>query len=104
MSFQKNTTPEEKFLFKIRPRFISTMTAQVLRIIILLLLLYFFSAIISFATVIQGTSTDLINIPFVQWTTYVLILIIALIFFIDYLEHAVLEIHVLHTDQPEGND
>lgn len=80
MSFQKNTNPGEKFLFKIRPRFISTMTAQVLRIIILLLLLYFFSAIIGFATVIQGTSTDLINIPFVQWTTYVLILIIALIF------------------------
>jgi uncharacterized membrane protein YdbT with pleckstrin-like domain len=80
MSVRKNTPHEERFLFKIRPKFISTMTAQVLRIIILLLLLYFFSAIIIFATVIQGTSTDLINIPFVQWTTYILILIIALIF------------------------
>ncbi len=80
MNAKKNSHPGERVLFKTRPQFISTLESAYLRIIILFLLLYFFTTLISYAAIIQGRFTSLINIPFVEWSTNILILIIALLF------------------------
>jgi uncharacterized membrane protein YdbT with pleckstrin-like domain len=52
-----------------------------IRLILLLLLLYFFTAIIAYFAVIQGSISSLVNVPFVEWSTNFLILIIAILFF-----------------------
>jgi uncharacterized membrane protein YdbT with pleckstrin-like domain len=77
----KNSHPGERVLFKTRPRFSQTLESSYLRLIILFLLLYFFTTIISYFALIQGRVTSLTTIPFVAWSTDILILLIALLFF-----------------------
>jgi len=77
----KNSHPGERVLFKTRPRFSQTLESSYLRLIILFLLLYFFTTIISYFALIQGRVTSLTTIPFVEWSTDILILLIALLFF-----------------------
>lgn len=81
MSMRRPTHPGEKILLKTRPQFISTLESAFIRLIILLLLLYFFTALISLFAAIQGQIAYLTTVPFVQYSTYVLILIIAVLFF-----------------------
>lgn len=81
MSMRRPTHPGEKILLKTRPQFISTLESAFIRLIILLLLLYFFTALISLFAAIQGRIAYLTTVPFVQYSTYVLILIIAILFF-----------------------
>jgi len=81
MSMRRPTHPGEKILLKTRPQFISTLESAFIRLIILLLLLYFFTALISLFAAIQGKIAYLTTVPFVQYSTYVLILIIAVLFF-----------------------
>lgn len=81
MSMRRPTHPGEKILLKTRPQFISTLESAFIRLIILLLLLYFFTALISLFAAIQGRIAYLTTVPFVQYSTYVLILIIAVLFF-----------------------
>lgn len=81
MSMRRPTHPGEKILLKTRPQFISTLESAFIRFIILLILLYFFTTIISFFVVIQGNIAYLTTIPFVEYSTDVLILIIAVLFF-----------------------
>ncbi len=77
----KNSHPGERVLFKTRPRFSQTLESSYLRLIILFLLLYFFTTIISYFALIQGRVTSLTTIPFVEWSTDILLLLIALLFF-----------------------
>ena len=77
----QNSHPGERILFKTRPRFFQTLESAYLRLIVLLLLLYFFTTIITYFAVIQGRINSLTTIPFVEWSTDVLILFIALLFF-----------------------
>jgi uncharacterized membrane protein YdbT with pleckstrin-like domain len=76
----RNSHPGERTLFKTRPRFLSTLESAVLRCIILFLLVYFFTTLISYAAMIQGRFTSLTNVPFVEYSTYVLVLVIVLLF------------------------
>ncbi len=77
----QNSHPGERVLYKTRPRFIQTFQSAFLRLIILFLLLFFFSTIVSYFALIQGSVTSFTAIPFVEWSTDVLILFIALLFF-----------------------
>ena len=77
----KNSHPGERVLFKTRPVFLSVLESIFIRLILLLLLLYFFTAIIAYFAVIQGSISSLVNVPFVEWSTDFLILIIAILFF-----------------------
>jgi uncharacterized membrane protein YdbT with pleckstrin-like domain len=81
MSMRRPTHPGEKILLKTRPQFISTLESAFIRLIILLLLLYFFTAIIGLFAAIQGKIDYLTTVPFVQYSTYVLLIIIAVLFF-----------------------
>jgi len=81
MSMRRPTHPGEKILLKTRPQFIPTLESAFIRLIILLLLLYFFTALIGIFAAIQGKIAYLTTVPFVQYSTYVLILIIAILFF-----------------------
>lgn len=81
MSMRRPTHPGEKILLKTRPQFISTLESAFIRLIILFLLLYFFTAIIGIFAAIQGRIDYLTTVPFVQYSTYVLLIIIAVLFF-----------------------
>jgi uncharacterized membrane protein YdbT with pleckstrin-like domain len=76
----KNSHPGERVLFKTRPLFLSAIESTFIRFIILLLLLYFFTTIITYFAYLQGSISSLVNIPFVEWATDFLILIIAILF------------------------
>lgn len=77
---QKYKHPGERILFQTRPNFISYMQSALLRIIILLLLLYFFTSLIAIAALIQSHYAPLVKVPFVEYWTYFIILLIALLF------------------------
>jgi len=77
----QNSHAGERILFKTRPRFFQTLESAYLRLIVLLLILYFFTTLISYFAVIQARINSLTTIPFVEWSTDVLILFIALLFF-----------------------
>ncbi len=81
MSMRRPTHPGEKILLKTRPQFTSTLESAFIRLIILLLLLYFFTAIIGIFAAIQSRIDYLTTVPFVQYSTYVLLIIIAVLFF-----------------------
>lgn len=78
---RRPTHPGEKILLKTRPQFISTLESAFIRLIILILLLYFFTTLISLFAAIQGRIAYLTTVPFVQYSTYVLLIIIAVLFF-----------------------
>lgn len=80
MISKKYKHPGEKVLFQTRPNFISTMQSALVRIIVLLLLLYFFTTLIAIAARIQSHYSLLVQMPFVEYTTYFIILVIALVF------------------------
>ena len=81
MSMRRPTHPGEKILLKTRPQFTSTLGSAFIRLIILLLLLYFFTAIIGIFAAIQNRIDYLTTVQFVQYSTYVLLIIIAVLFF-----------------------
>lgn len=80
MISQKYKHPGERVLFQTRPNFISYMQSALIRFIILLLLLYFFTSLIAIAALIQSHYSPLVQVPFVEYSTYFIILVIALIF------------------------
>ena len=81
MSMRRPKHPGEKILLKTRPNFIPTLESAFIRFLILLILLYFFTTIISLFAVIQGRIPYLTTIPFVTYSTDVLLVIIAILFF-----------------------
>ncbi len=75
---ERKPHPGERVLFETRPRFIVSVKSAIIKFIIILLLLYFFTTILRYAALLQGRVNNLVNIPFVQGTTYALIIIIFL--------------------------
>jgi len=71
--------PREQTLFKTRQRFLVNMESTVIRFIILVLLIYYFTNIIAYTAMIQGNYSTLITVPFVQWVTEGLVLIIIIL-------------------------
>ena len=76
----KNSHPGERVLFNTRPRFSQSVASAYLRLIILFLLLYFFTTIIRYLAAIQAQISTLLTIPFVEWSTDVMLLLILLLF------------------------
>ncbi|MDD3984629.1 MAG: PH domain-containing protein [Methanobacterium sp.] len=72
--------PGERILFKTRPMFIPALEPALFKLVILLLILFFFTTLIGYAAVLQGKIIYLTTFPFVEWFTYGLILIVALLF------------------------
>jgi uncharacterized membrane protein YdbT with pleckstrin-like domain len=79
MMDRRSTIPGEKVLFETRPRFIVSLQSALLKFIIVILLLYFFTTIISYAALLQGRVSTLINVPFVEGTTDGLVILILLL-------------------------
>jgi len=71
----------EKVLFKTRPRFTLNLGSTLIKIIILLLVLYFFTTILSLAAAVQDILIYYIQIPLVQGVSYILLLLVVILFF-----------------------
>ncbi len=71
--------PREKVLFETRQRILTNMESAIFRFVILLFLVYFFTSIIAFAAMVQGKFPYLVTVPFVQWVSEGLVLIIILL-------------------------
>jgi len=76
---ERKSHPGERVLFETRPRFIVSLKSAIVKFIIILLLVYFFTTILRYAALLQGRVNNLVNLPFVQGTTYALIIIIFLL-------------------------
>ena len=63
---QRSSIPGEMVLFETRPRFIVSLKSAVFKFIIVFLLLYFFTTLISYASLLQGKVSSLVNLPFVE--------------------------------------
>jgi len=74
-----NSNPGERVIFETRPRFLANLKSTILKFIVLLLIFYFFRSIISLAISLQEYVVQMVQIPLIQATFYVLILIIALL-------------------------
>lgn len=72
--------PGERVLFETRPRLALNLGSTFLKIIILLLILYFFSYILSLTAILQSIIIDYIRIPLVQGVSYLLLLIVVILF------------------------
>jgi membrane protein YdbS with pleckstrin-like domain len=71
----------ENVLFKTRPRFTLNLGSTIIKIIILLLVLYFFTTILSLAAAVQDILIYYIQIPLVQGVSYILLLLVVILFF-----------------------
>jgi uncharacterized membrane protein YdbT with pleckstrin-like domain len=76
---ERNSHSGERVLFETRPRFIVSLKSAIIKFIIVLLLVYFFTTILRYAALLQGRVNNLVNLPFVQGTTYVMLIIIFLL-------------------------
>ncbi len=74
-----NSNPGERVIFQTRPRFLANLKSTILKFIILLLVFYFFRSIISIAISLQEYVVQMVQIPLIQATFYILILIIVLL-------------------------
>lgn len=76
---KNNSNPGERVIFQTRPRFLANLKSTILKFIVLLLIFYFFRSIISLAISLQEYVVQMVQIPLIQATFYLLILIIALL-------------------------
>ena len=73
---KNNSNPGERVIFQTRPRFLANLKSTILKFIVLLLIFYFFRSIISLAISLQEYVVQMVQIPLIQPTFYLLILII----------------------------
>ncbi|MBI5458439.1 PH domain-containing protein [Methanobacterium sp.] len=76
---KSNSNPGERVVFQTRPRFLANLKSTILKLIITLLIFYFFRSIIALAISMQEYVVQMVQIPLIQATFYVLILIIILL-------------------------
>jgi len=76
---KRSSIPGERVLFETKPRFIVSLKSAVFKFILVILLLYFFTALIGYAALIQGKVSALVNLPFVEGTTDLIVIIILLL-------------------------
>ncbi len=74
-----NSNPGERVVFQTRPRFLASLKSTILKLIILVVILYFFRSIMALALTLQQYIVQMVQIPLIQATFYILILIIALL-------------------------
>lgn len=70
----------EKVLFETRPRFTLNLGSTIVKFIVLLLFMYFFNTILSLAAQVQDVLIYYIQIPLVQGVSYLLLLIVIILF------------------------
>lgn len=75
----KSSIPGERILYKTRPRFVVSLKSAIVKFIIVVVLLYFFTTLIKYAAMIQGSVGAFVKIPFVEGTTYLIVIIILLL-------------------------
>lgn len=71
----------ERVLFKTRPRFTLNLASTIIKIILLLLVLYFFTTVLSLAAAVQDILIYYIQLPLVQGVSYILLLLVVILFF-----------------------
>jgi len=71
----------ERVLFETRPRFTLSLGSTLLKLIILLLIIYFFTTVQAFVSRIQEFLIYYIQLPLVQGITYIMLLLIVVLFF-----------------------
>jgi membrane protein YdbS with pleckstrin-like domain len=72
--------PGERVLFETRPRFTLNLGSTFIKIIVLLLLLYFFPTILALTATIQDFLINYVRIPLVQGVSYLLLLLVVILF------------------------
>lgn len=79
--FNKNndSNPGERVIFETSPRFLANLKSTILKFIILLLVFYFFRSIISLSVSLQEYVVQMVQLPVIQATFYILLLIIVLL-------------------------
>ncbi len=71
--------PGERVVFETRPRFLASMKSTILKLIILIAILYYFRTIISLSASLQEYAVQMVQLPFIQATFYILLLIIVIL-------------------------
>jgi membrane protein YdbS with pleckstrin-like domain len=71
----------EKVLFETRPRFTLNLGSTILKIFILFLLLYLFTTVLALAVSVQAILIYYIQLPLVQATSYIMLLLVVILFF-----------------------
>lgn len=75
----KSSIPGERILYKTRPRFVVSLKSAIIKFIIVMLLVYFFTTLIKYAAMVQGRVGAFVNIPFVEGTTDLIVIIILIL-------------------------
>jgi membrane protein YdbS with pleckstrin-like domain len=73
---KNDSNPGERVVFETRPRFLASMKSTILKLIILVVIIYYFRTIISIAVLLQEYAVQIVQLPFIQATFYLLLLII----------------------------
>lgn len=76
---KRSSIPGERILYKTRPRFVVSLKSAIIKFIIVLLLVYFFTTLVRYAALLQGKVGAFINIPFVEGTTDLIVIIVLLL-------------------------
>jgi len=76
---KRSSIPGERILYKTRPRFVVSLKSAIIKFIIVLILVYFFTTLIRYAAMVQGRVGAFINIPFVEGTTDLIVIVILLL-------------------------
>lgn len=76
---KRSSIPGERILYKTRPRFVVSLKSAIIKFIIVLILIYFFTTLIRYAAMVQGKVGAFINIPFVEGTTDLIVIVILLL-------------------------
>lgn len=74
-----NSNPGERVIFTTRPRFLANLKSTILKFIVLLVIFYLFRTIISLSVTVQEYVIQIVQLPLIQATFYILLLIIVLL-------------------------
>lgn len=73
---KNDSNPGERVVFETRPRFLANLKSTILKLIILLLIFYYFRTIIAAVISLQEYAVQMVQLPLIQVTFYILLLII----------------------------
>lgn len=73
---KNDSNPGERVVFETRPRFLANLKSTILKFIILLVIFYYFRTIIAAVITLQEYTVQMVQLPLIQATFYLLTLII----------------------------
>ncbi|MDD3753342.1 MAG: PH domain-containing protein [Methanobacterium sp.] len=73
---KNDSNPGERVVFETRPRFLANMKSTILKLIILIGIFYYFRTIIAAAITLQEYMVQMVWLPLIQGTFYLLLIII----------------------------